>query len=123
MGKVRPCLCQRRGQLLVQDAIEQGQPDRKMRSVDIARGCVDLHGIAIIATLQQQGVAPETANLFFMPWPVIDMHRKDRAKRRMRAHLRVEFGNDPVDLCFGDRNARRDAHTTKIQTPMRLRMR
>jgi hypothetical protein len=44
----------------------------------VARCPVRLHRIAVIAALEQQGIAPEPADFLFMRGPIRDMGRKDR---------------------------------------------
>ena len=94
-----------------------------MLRMHIPRSLVNMHRIALIAALQQQGVAPETYDFLFMCRPFSHMGGKDRCQGRLPPDRAVKLRYDAVDLSFGNRNAGRHCHTAKIQTKMRLRIR
>jgi len=89
-------------------------------SFDVACGPVNLHRVAVIAALQQEGIAPKPSDLFFVRGPVRDVPPKDGPKRRMGPNMLIELRHDTVDLCLGNGNAGWHCHTTTIQTTIRL---
>ena len=81
---------------------------------------MDLHRVAVITTLQQQGIAPEPSDLVLVWLPLRDMRCKDRAEYGVRPYAGVELVYDPLDLFRGDGDARGHGHTMTSHTKIRL---
>ena len=91
-----------------------------MFSFHVARRAVCLHRVPVILTLQQQGIAPETPDLFFVLWPVCHVNAKHGTQNRMPPHCRVKPRHNTLDLRLRHCNACESVQTTIIQTTMRL---
>jgi hypothetical protein len=91
-----------------------------MTGLNVARCLVNLHRVAILAAMQQKRIAPKPPNLFFVCRPVRDMPSKNEPECGIRPNARIELRHDTVYLCFSNRNARWDSHTTTIHTRVRL---
>lgn len=115
----RPGVCEMRWQFLIENPIEQRQPDGEMLCSHVPCGLVNLHRIAVVTPLIQQGVSPEPPDFFFMGRPIHYMRRKNRAERRVSTDARVELRHDPVDLLLCNGYAWRHGHATMIQTTAR----
>lgn len=91
-----------------------------MTGLNVARCLVNLHRITVVGAMQQKRITPKSPDLFFVRRPVRDMLGKDEPECGIRPNARIELRHDTVDLCFSNRNARWDSHTTTIHTRVRL---
>lgn len=105
MRQFRPALCGLGRKVALQHRIEQAQPDVKHRRPHISGGLMGGKGIAVIATLHQDRIAPKARDLRLMFGPIGDMHGKNRAKAGVLADGGVKFRHDQINLGGGDGKA------------------
>ena len=94
-------------QFTSQRFIEQHQPVWKMRGPHIPRRHVYLHGIAVIAALIQDGIAPECGDARLVGGPIGDVTGKHRAKRLVPPDGGIKHRDHTVDLVGCDVKTRR----------------
>lgn len=78
-------------------------------------------GIAVIAALKKDCIAPEPGDFRLMGWPIVDMNTENWAKAGVVAHGIVKTGHNGVDLRGGDRKARGKGlgHDAQFLRPLR----